>query len=325
MEKGVPSGGAGLARWGGALLTGALTLLLAGSGEAPNGDAPGEASPHPPALAAAFEAGPAGLAMREAGGDAGSTKEEAGGEQAVADPVVGPPAPDRVLIQGGVYVPLYARDDGGAVAVGAFRLDRRAVTRGEFRVFLGAEPRWRSDQAPPVFASPAYLSGWSDSGDDDAQPATAVSWFAAKAYCRWAGGRLPTADEWEYAARADEERADASRDPAFRARALELATGGRGDVPAAQLGFVDTNGVSGLHAPVREWVLDYNSVLVSDDSRGNGARDRSLYCASGASGATDPGDYAAFLRYAFRASLEGASAMRNLGFRCAADPSGEGR
>jgi formylglycine-generating enzyme required for sulfatase activity len=50
---------------------------------------------------------------------------------------------------------------------------------------------------------------------------------------------------------------------------------------------------------------------------GSGGHEHMLSCASAAIGASNAGDYAAFMRYQFRAGLTRSSAQQMLGFRCA--------
>ena len=245
--------------------------------------------------------------------------------------------PDRVtragasrmaVLPAGSYRPLYAPVGTSRIRVAAFALDREPVTRGAFRSFVSRQPEWQRGRVRSVFADARYLADWRgalDAGDADAlrRPVTQVSWFAARAYCASLGKRLPTVDEWEYAAAASERAADASGDAPFRARLLALYGAMRGASAGPARGFTNVYGVRALHGVVWEWTLDFNSVVLDDDSRATGsgadARDRHLYCASSAIGATDPSDYAAFLRHAVRAGLGARSTPSSVGFRCAAD------
>ncbi|HMZ38373.1 MAG TPA: SUMF1/EgtB/PvdO family nonheme iron enzyme, partial [Leptospiraceae bacterium] len=76
------------------------------------------------------------------------------------------------------------------------------------------------------------------------------------------------------------------------------------------------HGIYDMHGLVWEWVDDFNSVMISDESR-EGGSDKQMFCGGGAANAADFRNYAAFMRYAFRSSLRSNFTSSSLGFRCA--------
>lgn len=79
-------------------------------------------------------------------------------------------------------------------------------------------------------------------------------------------------------------------------------------------------GVSDMHGLVWEWTSDFNSVFINGDNRQDGDKSSGMVCGAGATGSNSREDYAAFMRYAMRSSLQAQFAQPNVGFRCAYGP-----
>ena len=239
-------------------------------------------------------------------------------------PMVGNAQNDTMAnIEGSRYLPLYGRDST-VVEVKDFKMDVYPVTNAEYLEFVKKYPEWQKSKAKKLFVDGSYLSNWkSDLALKDSEkpnsPVTYVSWFAAKAYCECQGKRLPTVDEWEYVAMADETTRDARVKPSYNQEILSWYEAPRSNENRIGQNPKNVWGVHDLHGLVWEWTLDFNSVLITGESRKDVDKDSNLFCGSASVNATDLMNYAAFMRYAMRGSLKAKYAIKNLGFRCVKD------
>jgi formylglycine-generating enzyme required for sulfatase activity len=227
-----------------------------------------------------------------------------------------------VEIRGGEFIPLYGTKT--EVPVGDFLMDVYPVTNAEFLEFVEQNPRWRKSQVKQLFADENYLRSWKNDlslGSDNLpnSPVTNVSWFAAKNYCECQGKRLPTVDEWEYVAMANETSPDARSEKSYNQYILSWYETPNTFKNTVGNTFKNYWGVYDLHGLVWEWTSDFNSVMIGGESRQDSTGDNNLFCGAAAVGATDLMNYAAFMRYAFRGSVKARYAVKNLGFRCVRD------
>ena len=130
----------------------------------------------------------------------------------VEEPLPPPPPEGMVLIPAGSFQMGSEDEDAdddeqpvNTVHLDAFYMDVYEVTNVQFKAFVDANPHWQKDNIEDRFNKSNYhLLHWSGNdypvGKAD-HPVEYVSWYAAMAYAAWAGKRLPTEAEWEYAAR----------------------------------------------------------------------------------------------------------------------------
>lgn len=106
-----------------------------------------------------------------------------------------------VLINGGDFQ--MGRNDGNdmdtpshTMRVKPYFIDQTEVTNEAYKKFVEAT----AHPAPPSWKDGNFPTGL------ETHPVTDVTWEDATAYAKWAGKRLPTEEEWEYAARGTDGR-----------------------------------------------------------------------------------------------------------------------
>ncbi len=172
-----------------------------------------------------------------------------------------------VLIPAGEFIRGY--DKGGydtlpvsRINLPAFSIDKYEVTNKRYKRFIDATSYkipWSHE--PDAAAVKPYLWDWQKrmypegKGDD---PVVLVSWEDAKAFCTWAGKRIPSEAEWEKAARGAKGKlypwgndwGDGKANTSESARKQTAPVGAFKD-------DVSEYGVYDLAGNVSEWVEDY--------------------------------------------------------------------
>lgn len=224
-------------------------------------------------------------------------------------------AVEMANIPGGSYRPLYLKKDTPMISVKPFQIDKTPVTNAEFAQFVKANPKWQRGNVSTKQAESNYLKQWDKNGPkaaDANKPVTNVSWFAAHAYCAAQGKRLPTNDEWEFVGLASELQANGSNEPSYNRTILSWYENGSKGLKNIQQNKPNFYGVYDMHGLIWEWTSDFNSSQIT-----SGTLKAADFCGSGAVNSSDPSNYAAFLRYGIRTSLQPNFVLHNMGFRCA--------
>lgn len=229
-----------------------------------------------------------------------------------------------VTVPAGPYQPFLKRQINKPIQVKAFRMDETPVTNAEYLAFVKANPEWRKSKVNPLFADKNYLTHWKSDLEigpgkynNPNAPVVNVSWFAARAYAKWVGKRLPTVPEWE---RAGNGRPNNLGKKTLIAYILEwYSKPNPAQLPPVKSTYQNQYGLWDMHGLVWEWVFDFNSFVSSGDSRGATADENQLFCAAGSLGVENKEDYAGYLRFSYRGSLKGKYCIPNLGFRCVKD------
>ena len=163
-----------------------------------------------------------------------------------------------VLIPGGEFKMGKDSDQGydfspaHHVKVDSFYVDRREVTNGEYLRFCTETDH----KLPEFWDTEIFQSG----GDFLDYPVIGVSWWDAADYAEWAGKRLPTEAEWEFAARGGLIEKDyPNGDDWTKDRATQKGKGWQNLIEPVEQYEPNGYGLYDMGGNVWEWTADHYS------------------------------------------------------------------
>lgn len=177
---------------------------------------------------------------------------------------------EMVLIPAGEFQmgnDVYENASVHTVYLDAFYIDKYEVTNAQYKEFVDANPEWSKTNIDLKFRNVhmgGYLNLWErntyPSGKDD-HPVEGISWYAAMAYAKWKGKRLPTEAEWEKAARGGLEGQEypwGNSIDSTKTNYMDLTVPNYAEKVSTAVGTYPHNGY-GLYdmvGNVKEWCLD---------------------------------------------------------------------
>ena len=195
--------------------------------------------------------------------------------------------------------------DARTVSVEAFYIDKYEVTNKQYAKFIS-----ETGHRKPKFWGDPRLNA-------PEQPVVGVNWEDAETYATWAGKRLPTATEWEKAARGTDGRLypwgnnyEATRGNFDDGGSMDGSTDGYAMTPAPVGNFRDGLSPYGIHdmaGNVWEWVVEHSETTNEE-----------TYAIRGGSWTNGAGDTRTTVAYLYPEQCSDHSS--SVGFRCARNP-----
>jgi iron(II)-dependent oxidoreductase len=190
----------------------------------------------------------------------------------------------------------------------AFYIDVYEVTNAQFAAFVAAT-------GYKTTAEQAGEPSWRDyfgKGEEE-HPVVKVSWYDAEAYCKWAGKRLPTEQEWEKAARGTDGRRYPWGNEFDPEKVNGMEAGYRRTLPVGSLpAGASPYGVMDMAGNVAEWTADWYKAYPGSSYRDQYMGEK-FRITRGGGWFSDKEQVQTF----FRNSTAPEAANDDLGFRCA--------